>query len=67
MRVKGVEMAAFCACCGAEIISNKPEPCRVCGTPSHGMIPDTIAEIGLEESAGSPEGSEYREDCEEAQ
>lgn len=29
-------MAAFCACCGAEITA-KDEVCRVCGTPRHGM------------------------------
>jgi len=31
-------MAAFCACCGAEI-TLKPEACPVCGTPRHGMSP----------------------------
>ena len=29
-------MAAFCACCGAEI-TLKAEACPVCGTPRHGM------------------------------
>jgi hypothetical protein len=31
-------MAAFCACCGAEI-KLKAEACPVCGTPRHGMLP----------------------------
>jgi hypothetical protein len=31
-------MAAFCACCGAEI-TLKAEACPVCGTPRHGMLP----------------------------
>jgi hypothetical protein len=31
-------MAAFCACCGAEI-TLKSEACPVCGTPRHGMMP----------------------------
>jgi hypothetical protein len=31
-------MAAFCACCGAEI-GPKAEACPACGTPQHGMIP----------------------------
>lgn len=31
-------MAAFCACCGAEI-TRKVEACPVCGTPRHGMSP----------------------------
>jgi predicted amidophosphoribosyltransferase len=31
-------MAAFCACCGAEI-KLKPQACPVCGTPRHGMSP----------------------------
>jgi len=30
-------MAAFCACCGAEI-TLKAEACSVCGTPRHGML-----------------------------
>jgi hypothetical protein len=30
-------MAAFCACCGAEI-TLKAEACTVCGTPRHGML-----------------------------
>jgi hypothetical protein len=29
-------VAAFCACCGAEI-TLKAEPCPVCGAPQHGM------------------------------
>jgi len=31
-------MAAFCACCGAEL-TLKSEACPVCGTPRHGMMP----------------------------
>ena len=31
-------MAAFCACCGAEI-KLKGEACAGCGAPQHGMIP----------------------------
>jgi hypothetical protein len=31
-------MAAFCACCGAEI-NRKAEACPLCGTPRHGMLP----------------------------
>jgi hypothetical protein len=30
-------MAAFCACCGAEI-GPKAEACPACGTPQHGMV-----------------------------
>ena len=30
-------VAAFCACCGAEI-TGKAEACPVCGTPRHGML-----------------------------
>ena len=31
-------MAAFCACCGAEI-TGREEACPVCCTPRHGMLP----------------------------
>ena len=35
-------MAAFCACCGAEI-TLKAEACPICGTPQHGMLqPDLL-------------------------
>ena len=34
-------MAAFCACCGAEI-TLKAEACAVCGTPRHGMLPPDL-------------------------
>jgi hypothetical protein len=34
-------MAAFCACCGAEI-TLKAEACVVCGTPRHGMLPTDL-------------------------
>jgi hypothetical protein len=30
-------MAAFCACCGAEI-GPKAEACPACGAPQHGMV-----------------------------
>jgi predicted amidophosphoribosyltransferase len=38
-------MAAFCACCGAEI-GPKAEACPACGTPQHGMIPKNSREKG---------------------
>jgi predicted amidophosphoribosyltransferase len=42
-------VAAFCACCGAEI-TLKAEACPVCGTPRHGMSsPDLL--LALDESA----------------
>lgn len=31
-------MAAFCACCGAEI-TPKSGPCTKCGAPYHGSVP----------------------------
>jgi hypothetical protein len=34
-------MAAFCACCGAEI-TLKAEACPVCGAPQHGMLPPDL-------------------------
>jgi hypothetical protein len=34
-------MAAFCACCGAEI-TLKAEACPICGTPRHGMLPPDL-------------------------
>jgi hypothetical protein len=34
-------MAAFCACCGAEI-GPKAEACSACGTPLHGMFPPEL-------------------------
>jgi predicted amidophosphoribosyltransferase len=36
-------MAAFCACCGAEI-TPKAEACTVCGTPQHGSLPVYLQE-----------------------
>jgi hypothetical protein len=30
-------MAAFCACCGAEI-TLKAKACPACGSPQHGML-----------------------------
>ena len=36
------DVAAFCACCGAEI-TLKAEACPVCGKPRHGMLqPDLL-------------------------
>ena len=55
-------MAAFCACCGAEI-GPKAEACPVCGTPQHGMAPQTrkgpaTAELGY---PGLSEGGDASE------
>jgi hypothetical protein len=47
-------MAAFCACCGAEI-GPKAEACPACGTPQHGMIPKGSRE---KTSVASPKGDE---------
>ncbi|HLH36480.1 MAG TPA: hypothetical protein VKX41_17545 [Alloacidobacterium sp.] len=44
-------MAAFCACCGAEI-TPRAESCPVCGTPQHGSLP-----VGFEEVLGSGVGT----------
>jgi hypothetical protein len=44
-------MAAFCGCCGAEII-DRAEACSVCGTPRHGMIPSGNR-ISLASEAGA--------------
>jgi hypothetical protein len=38
-------MAAFCACCGAEI-TLKAEACVVCGTPRHGMVSGLLPTLG---------------------
>lgn len=46
-------MAAFCACCGAEI-TRRVEACPVCGTPRHGMFPDPQDPTGADEDR-SPE------------
>jgi len=41
-------MAAFCACCGAEI-TLKAGACPVCGTPQHGMAqPDLLPALDLD-------------------
>ena len=34
-------MAAYCACCGAEI-TLKAEACPLCGAPRHGMLPSHL-------------------------
>jgi hypothetical protein len=55
-------MAAFCACCGAEI-TLKAEACPVCGTPRHGMLPPDLQpalDIGRELPQDSPEGEKLR-------
>ena len=40
-------MAAFCACCGAEI-TLKAEACPDCGTPRHGMLqPDLLPTLDV--------------------
>jgi hypothetical protein len=44
-------MAAFCGCCGAEII-DAVEACPVCGMPRHGMIPAGLP-ISLAEDSGA--------------
>ena len=37
-----ISVAAFCACCGAEI-TLKTEACPLCGAPQHGMLqPDLL-------------------------
>ena len=41
MNWRCADMAAFCACCGAEI-TLKAEACSVCGTPRHGMLPHDL-------------------------
>jgi hypothetical protein len=46
-------MAAFCACCGAEI-KLKAEACPVCGTPRHGMLPPDL-QPALDTSKGHSE------------
>jgi hypothetical protein len=41
-------VAAFCACCGAEI-TLKAEPCPVCGAPQHGMAqPDLLLTLDVD-------------------
>jgi hypothetical protein len=45
-------VAAFCACCGAEI-TLKAEACPVCGNPQHGMLqPDLLpkSDVGVDPS-----------------
>jgi RNA polymerase subunit RPABC4/transcription elongation factor Spt4 len=57
------DVAAFCACCGAEI-TLKAEACPVCGTPQHGMSePDLLLTLDVgtdpsQENVGS--GRELR-------
>jgi hypothetical protein len=51
-------MAAFCACCGAEITS-KAEACPICGAPQHGMLPSDLLStldlaVDIETSQGNP-------------
>ena len=41
-------MAAFCACCGAEI-TLRAEACPVCGIPRHGMSqPDLLLTMDVD-------------------
>ena len=41
-------MAAFCACCGAEI-TLKAEPCPFCGALQHGMAePDLLLTLDVD-------------------
>jgi len=52
-----VDMAAFCACCGAEI-TLKAEACPKCGTPQHGMLPPDLLstlEVDTDPSQGDVE------------
>lgn len=44
-------MAAYCSCCGAEILA-RAEACPVCGTPRHGMMPSGLP-VNLADNAGS--------------
>jgi RNA polymerase subunit RPABC4/transcription elongation factor Spt4 len=50
-------MAAFCACCGAEI-TLKAEACPVCGTPQHGMLQPGLVpalDVGVDSSEDDAE------------
>jgi hypothetical protein len=58
-------MAAFCACCGAEI-TLKAGRCPVCGTPKHGMsqpdlsLPlDTSARTSQKDARITPKPSRW--------
>jgi len=53
-------VAAFCACCGAEI-TLKTEACPACGAPQHGMSqqPDLLRALHVE--------TDYRETSEEVE
>jgi hypothetical protein len=54
------DMAAFCACCGAEI-TLKAEACPVCGTPRHGMLPpDLQPALDVDSKLGQEEGPNSR-------
>jgi hypothetical protein len=47
-------VAAFCACCGAEI-TLKAEACPVCGTPQHGMSqPDLLLTLDVGTDPSQP-------------
>ena len=48
-------MAAFCACCGAEI-TLKAERCSVCGTPQHGLLKADV--LFPDEAAASAEDNQ---------
>ena len=53
-------MAAYCACCGAEI-TLKAERCAVCGTPRHGMIPTSKPVLSRSAEEVSPQRSKADE------
>ncbi len=46
-------MAAFCACCGAEI-GQKAEACPACGAPQHGMLQGSRNRVVATMEAGYP-------------
>lgn len=52
-------MAAYCACCGAEI-TLKAEACVACGAPQHGMIPTDKQKVLRIPSRSVPQESERK-------
>ena len=58
-------MAAFCACCGAEI-GPKAEACPACGAPQHGMAPQSEKGISAIAEQGYPAVVESVDDTEAA-
>ncbi|MGC1362271.1 MAG: hypothetical protein WA826_13935, partial [Silvibacterium sp.] len=55
-------MAAFCACCGAEI-TPKAEACLVCGMPRHGMLPHDLLPSLDVSTETFPTPSKADQDC----